>query len=476
MKAYAVAALVLATPFAAQAADPAINKVETGLLPAVVAKGAPAQAMSLSDEMRALHVPGVSILVIHKGKVAWVKGYGVTSDGGEAVTADTLFQAGSVSKPVAAMAALKLVQDGRLALDTPIDDTLKSWKLPDNAFTAQNPVTLRRLLSHTAGTTVHGFQGYAAGEAVPSVVQVLNGEKPANSAPVVVDQPVGQSYRYSGGGYTIMQQAVVDATGTAFPDVVEANVLVPLGMTRSTYRQPLPAGTARVALPHDEGGRPVTGGPHTYPEMAAAGLWTTAPDLARYALELMTAPKGQGKVLNADLAKTMLTPGLGSWGLGLQVAGGPANPYFYHDGANEGYKATLVGYPASGDGAVILTNGDQGYQLGQEIVRAIATTYNWPDFRPITRDYVAVPIEAQKRFIGIFEIKDLGTFEILKAGDQMVAEIRAGQRLALLTGSDHSFFTTAQNIVLTFASADDPDNGVVDADGFHAEFHRVAAK
>ncbi len=463
----------------AEAAKTPMAAVEQGLLPAVIAVGQGAgstQALSLKSEMDALHVPGVVIAVIHHGKVEWIKGYGVTRAGGQPVTADTLFQAGSVSKPVAAMAALKLVQDGKLSLDRPVNAGLKTWTLPENDFTRTTPVTLRHLLSHTAGTTVHGFQGYAAGEAVPSLTQVLDGAKPANSDPIRVDQPVGQTYRYSGGGYTVMQSLLIDTTGKSFPEVVRNEVLQPLGMRRSTYEQPLPAARmAEIAWPHDEAGKLIAGGPHTYPEMAAAGLWTTAPDLAAYVIEIQDALKGQGRVLSQDTAKTMVTPVKGDWGLGLEIGGATKDIYVYHDGSNVGYKATLVGYPTRGDGAVILTNGDQGYQLGQEIVRAIATTYGWPDFQPIQRRQVALDMAQQTRFTGTFTIKDLGSFEIRQDGNHLVAEIRAGQVYALLPSSDHGFFMTAQDIVITFASADNADDGAIDAGTFHAEFHRVAA-
>ncbi len=477
MIALLAALAVSAQPVAARTAAERQHQVETQLLPAVVATGANTPALTLSGEMQALHVPGVAIAVIHNGKVEWIKGYGVARLGGAPVTADTLFQAGSVSKPVAAVAALKLVETGRLALDAPVNSQLKSWKLPDNDFTRKTPVTLRRLLSHTAGTTVHGFAGYAAGDAVPSLTQVLDGARPANSESIRVDQPVGETYRYSGGGYTIVQQTMIDVTGKTFPAILRDTVFAPLRMSRSTYDQPLPAARlGEVALPYDEAGQPIAGGPHTYPEMAAAGLWTTAPDLARFVVEVQNAANGKGRVLSGDMARTMLTPGQGHWGLGFEVEGEGAARSFYHDGSNAGYKATMVGHPASGDGAVVLTNGDQGYQLGLEIVRAIAVAYGWPDFHPVMRQAVALDLAAQRRFVGIFDIKDLGTFEVREADGHLVAEIRKGQVYPLIPASDHGFFMTAQDIVITFDAAADPDHGAIDAGTFHATFQRVSQR
>jgi len=470
---------LLATPALARAdtmASAALERrqaVEAGLLPAVLVQGQPSPARRLEDEMRALKVPGVAIAVVRGGKLDWVKGYGVTSPGGPPVGPDTLFQAGSVSKPVAAVAALALVQQGALALDAPISAALKSWPLPENSFTRQAPVTLRRLLSHSAGTSVHGFAGYAAGVATPTVPQILDGAPPANSDAVRVDQPVGVSYRYSGGGYTIAQLAMTDAAGAPFPAIARRTVFAPLAMDRSTYDQPLPTGTRDVALPHDADGAPIVGGPHVYPEMAAAGLWTTASDLARFVIDIQQAGRGGSKVLSAQTAGQMLTPGLGSWGLGFKVSGQGRALAFFHDGSNAGYKATLIGHPETGDGAVILTNGDQGYQLGQDILRGIAVAYGWSDWRPVVRKPVTLALDAQRPFAGVFEIKGLGTFEIRPAGEAMEIEIRKGQAFRLIPSATRTFFVTEQDIVVSF---DDPDHGAVEADGQRFAFQRVAAR
>ena len=164
--------------------------------------------------------------------IVWAKAYGVRQAGQpDVVTLDTLFQAGSISKPVTAMAALRHVEAGRWSLDDPINDRLVSWKLPANDLQKDQRVTLRRLLSHNAGTTVHGFPGYAVGAPVPTVVQVLDGEPPANTAPVRVDIVPGSKVRYSGGGTTIVQLMMTDQLKKPFPEIMAEAVLRPLGMT-----------------------------------------------------------------------------------------------------------------------------------------------------------------------------------------------------------------------------------------------------
>ncbi len=449
-----------------------MQAVIDGLGPAVEIEGRPVARSGLVETMQALHVPGVAIAVIRQGKVDWAKGFGLTREGGEPVTARTLFQAGSVSKPIAAMTALRLVQEGRLSLDGDADAILKTWKIPSNPYTGRTPVTLRALLSHTAGTTVHGFAGYAAGEAVPTLPQVLGGVAPANSKPVVVDRPVGHEYAYSGGGYSIAQQLMVDATGAPFAELVRKTVLAPLGMSRSTEQQPLQASRlAHAAWPHDGAGAPIPGGPHTYPEMAAAGLWTTAEDLARFAIELQRAASGrQGRVLTADMGRLMTTRVKGDYGLGVSILGSAKAPYFYHDGSNAGYKATLLGYPASGDGVVVLTNGDQGYELGQKIARAVAVVYGWPDLHPVKRAAVDLAADQLARYAGSFEIEGVGGFEIHRRDGGLALELWKGVVEPMYAQAPGRFFITSHDLVLTF---DGPDRGRIAAPDFKGSFARA---
>lgn len=195
-----------------------IVRIENGLLPPVAIKGEPLHTRKMADEMARLKVPGVSVAFYDHEKIVWTRGYGYADVAAKKrVTPETIFQAGSISKPVAALAALRLVQDGKLNLDENVNAKLRKWKVPENQFTKEQKVTLRRILSHSAGLTVHGFAGYAAGEPVPTMVQILNGEKPANSDPIRVDVVPGTIWRYSGGGYVVMQLLMTEQTGEQFP-------------------------------------------------------------------------------------------------------------------------------------------------------------------------------------------------------------------------------------------------------------------
>ena len=249
----AVASGAAAPAFANDSAvDAPVRQVETGLLPRVALKENLGRPATLEQRMRELGIPGVSIAVIDEGKVAWARAYGLRDTVDKTpVTVETLFQAGSISKPIAAMGALRLIKEGKLSLDDDVNAKLKTWRVPENEFTKDEKVTLRRLMSHTAGLTVHGFPGYAIGTDIPTVVQVLDGQPPANTSPVRVDVRPGSVYRYSGGGYTVMQQLIADVSKEPFESFMQSKVLNVLGMTSSTYSQnPAPALAARRASAH----------------------------------------------------------------------------------------------------------------------------------------------------------------------------------------------------------------------------------
>lgn len=331
--------------------------------------------------METYKVPGVSIAVIEGGRVEWARGYGVKEAGKpDPVTPETMFQAGSISKPVAALVALRFVQDGRLRLDEDVNAKLLSWHVPENELTSQHKVTLRGLLSHSAGLSVHGFPGYAAGAEVPTVVQVLDGVKPANTEAVRVVLVPGTEWRYSGGGYTILQQLLADVSKKPFAELMRQMVFDRLGLSHSTYEQPLSATFAGVAATAHDDGQPVAGRWHTYPEMAAAGLWTTPTDLARIAIEIQRALAGRSdKILSSVTARQMVTRQIEDWGLGLRVEGSGTTAHFSHGGIDEGFEAYWVAYESTGQGAVVMTNGSGGLELATEIVHAIAAEYRWPE-------------------------------------------------------------------------------------------------
>jgi hypothetical protein len=338
------------------------------------------------------------------------------------------------------MAVLRLVQSGKIGLDTDVNEYLKTWKLPANAFTERAKVTVRELLTHTAGLTVHGFAGYASDAPLPTLVQVLNGEKPANSAPIRVNTDPGTIWRYSGGGYVIAQQLVQDVTGEPFAKLMKDTVLGPIGMAKSTYEQPLPKNRlTEVAMPYRGDGQPVPGGPHVYPEMAPAGLWTTPSDLAKYAIEVQRSLAGSSnRVLSAAMVRQMLTPGLNHQGLGPGLGGSAKHPYFTHGGANEGYRCDLVAYE-NGDGAVIMTNSDSGGQVAAELLRSVAREYGWPDFQPAEHSVTKVDPKVLDAYVGTYQ-GSRSTFTITREGDQLFGQLGGPRKVPLFAESERQFF------------------------------------
>jgi len=335
--------------------------------------------------MKERNITGLSLSIIDGGKIVKEQGYGFTDKGGKTpVTASTLFQAGSVSKPVAALGALHLVDKGLLSLDEDVNTKLRTWKVPSNKFTDAHKVTLRLLLSHTAGMTVHGFPGYRVGAPIPTLTQILNGEKPANTAAIRVDQIPGTKWRYSGGGYQVMQQLLVDVTGKPFPKFMDETVLKPLGMASSTYSQPLPDDMAVRAANGYGGifGQPIDGAWHVYPEMAAAGLWTTAGDLARFAIGIQNAGSGQSNpVISQSLTQQMLTTQRNNLGLGLFLESSGRTLRFGHDGVDAGFDASMKAYAYLGKGAVVMINKNDNWKATDQIFRVIAEQYQWPDYK-----------------------------------------------------------------------------------------------
>jgi len=355
------------------------------LLPAVLIKGDP--GWSIDERMKNFKVEAVSGAVFKDYQVLWTEARGLADrEAGIPATTDTLFQAGSISKPVAAAAVLKRVEKGELALDRNVNDYLKSWKLPDNELTAKRKVSLELLLSHSAGTTVHGFPGYAVGEPVPTVPQILDGMAPANTEAVRVDLAPGTKFRYSGGGTTIAQLVQMDTTGRPFPDLLRELVLKPAGMTHSTYEQPLPPDKLKLAAAgYRANGKLLPGKRHTYPEMAAAGLWTTSEDLTRFAIAVGRSLRGdKDSLLSKEMATKMTTPYLpdAEAGLGLFASKFGSEVYVGHDGADEGFQAILTFNRDKGYGAAVMANSDRGINLAWEIIRGLAKDYNWDSYLP----------------------------------------------------------------------------------------------
>lgn len=394
-----------------------ISAVEQGLLPAIGVVGEDLPLYSLEERMEHYNVPGVSIAVVEDGKLQWAKGYGVANtETDNPVTSATLFQAGSISKPVAALAALKLWEDGRLDLDTDVNTYLKGWKVPDTIYTKDEKVTLRRLLTHTAGVTVHGFPGYAASDAFPDIIQVLNGE--GNTPPILIDTIPGTLWRYSGGGYTIMQKVIEDVSGQSLEAYMRDHILPELGMGASTYQQPLGSKYAlQGSAAFNSEGEQVEGLWHNYPEQAAAGLWTTPTDLANYCIQIQEIYEGkEGGLLTKNTVEAMLTKHQGDWGLGPALQKEGDSLLFGHGGKNKGFSNNMLAFAHQGKAMIVMTNADRGVDLMGEVMRAVSAQYGWGISEPRMVNVVSQPLDSLKRFAGQYQldflVPEIGEYKI----------------------------------------------------------------
>lgn len=424
-----------------------ILRIENGLEPNYRISGDSIPTFNIEERMEELGIPGVSIAILHEGKIEWAKGYGYADVSlKKKVDTQTMFLAGSISKPVAALRTHQLVEQGKIDLDANINTYLKSWKLPDNQFTKEEKVTTRRILNHTAGLTVWGFPGYDKGDTIPTIPQVLEGK--GNTDSVRVYKKPGESWMYSGGGYTIMQLMMTDIEETSFPELMQQNVLDPLGMTSSTFINPLPEKYHTIAATgYRANGSEVEGKWPIYPEMAAAGLWTTPSQLILWSKEIQKIQQTQKDgLLKVASVNEMLTKGNGGHGLGPGV-----DEHTYgHGGADEGFRAQMTAWKDYPIAVVIMVNSDNG-SIIQEIMLSIAKEYNLPGVAPRTRTVKEQTKSELERFIGTYKFNDLGNAEIELKGN--VVEFSADfldEPVIILPETNTKFFDKSDGTYFDF--------------------------
>jgi CubicO group peptidase (beta-lactamase class C family) len=447
---------------AAAPSDPSspVERVEHGLIPETRVKGERA-GWSIEERLRSHHIPGVSIAVIHDYRVVWAGAYGVADvETGAPLTPATLMHAASVSKMVTAMAALKMVEAGRLSLDADVNQVLRSWHVPDSPLTRATPVTLKELLSHTAGVNLTGFPGYAEGEPLPTLLQVLEGQAPANTPPVRVVAEPGKACRYSSGGTAIVQQVLSDVDGRPFPAVMKELVLDPLGMEHSTFEQPLPKDRlALAASAHDFDGTVLPGKHRTYPQMAAGGLWTTPTDVARFLVEVQLALDRRPSRVSTQVATQMTTPvmslgdGEDDVALGTFVERPHGAAYFGHDGLGEGFLAIARASVKKGDGAVVIANGWQGFAGGEllmEILRSVAVAYGWDGWLSPPIELARVDAAHLAALAGRYGAGPDGSIVVAAKGDRLEARAPFREPQELLPVGGDVFVARADGARFTF--------------------------
>lgn len=431
---------------------------ERALRRTVAIEGAENQRFELAARMEHYRVPGLSVAVIEDCRIVDARGFGSRTWGGAPVTPETRFQTGSISKSVTAIAALRLVERGTLSLDGDVQRQMQDWPYDK----ARGPVTLRQLLSHTAGTNLEGMKGYLPGHPPPTLAQILRGETPANTPAIVVERDPGSRWNYSGGGYIVTQALIGEATGKDFAPLMRELVLEPLGMTSSGFEQPPSnADRARSALGTSADGSPLPGKWRVYPEMAAAGLWSTPSDLGRFAIGLARSVRGEtGAIIGKDAAAQLMTRGPGNWGLGVDLGPADGARQISHTGKNVGFTSMFIIYPDSCQGAVVMTNGYDGGWLINEVMRAIGDVYRWPA-RNTLLARAALPLSGQiaERFVGTYRLRDFPAerFSITRDSDGALIWAREGHvGRSLLPEAEGKLFSPDSVMTIEALSPSEP--------------------
>jgi len=406
-----------------QTIDPAIQKkitaVENSLAPSIVF-GDTIPKLNIEKRMKETAIPGLSIAVIRDYKIEWAKGYGwADTEEKRKVTTDTRFQAASISKSINSLGVLKLVEMGKLDPEADINNYLTSWKFPYDSLSHNKKISVYNLLSHTAGLDIHGFPGYEKTDTLPTLQQILDGKRPANTKAVRSLFEPGKKYKYSGGGITISQLILTNVTNNNYADWIQKNVLQPLDMTNSSYQQP-PTAPSNLATGYYGNGKPVTGKYHIYPEQAAAGLWTTPTDLAKYIIECQLALEGRSKkVLSQSMMKKRLTPYIDSnAALGVFIEKKAGQLYFTHNGGNEAFLCTSYGSMQGGNGVVIMINGEN-FAVINELLNSVAIVYDWKGFyNPTFKKIVTLPKDTLQKLVGNF-LLEKDTLTVSFCGDAL---------------------------------------------------------
>ncbi|MCC6182854.1 MAG: beta-lactamase family protein [Bacteroidia bacterium] len=358
---------------------------------------------NILERMKFYNVKGISIAVIKDFKINWAKGYGFADSAqNRMVDTKTMFQAASISKSLNALGVLKLAQERNLNLTADINTYLKSWKFPYDSVSKGKKVSLLNLLSHTGGINVSGFDGYAKTDSIPSIIQILNGQSPSNSDAVKSIFEPGLKYKYSGGGTTISQLIIEDVTGKSYTDYMENNILKPIGMKNSFYTNTTSEKKLKLLATGYNADKEVTMKYHIYPEKAAAGLWTTPTELAKFVIETQKSLLGKSnKILSQKMTQLMLTPYVdNSSALGVFIEDKEGVKYFRHGGVNEGFTSLYFGSLVNGNGAVVMCNSTDKTIL-YEIINSIATVYKWKNYyKPVPKKIVKIDSVELSKYIG----------------------------------------------------------------------------
>ena len=331
------------------------------------------------------NVVGMSVAIIEKGEISWFHQYGLKKEGvNEKIDSSTIFRCASISKPITALGVLKLHEEGKIHLDSNVNIYLKDWKLKMNRYTKDSIITIRRLLSHTGGINFHGGGEFDQTKDVPNIIEVLNGK--AYSPKIKAKRIPGTQFKYSGGGYTILEKIIEDVSGQSFSEFMEVNILKPLEMNRSTFKHLYAKDSIKnVACGHWDDKTTLDDGWKLNSTIAAGGLWSTSGDLCKYIIEIQEILNGKSDgILKIETVREMLVPLIKSgdsndWALGPYVRQeSDGTWYFGHTGHNDGYHSILdASFTISQGGFVFLVNTEVPLSFYSRIYTPVFDFYGW---------------------------------------------------------------------------------------------------
>lgn len=408
------------------------DKVQESILPLVVIDGETNPA-SIEERMAKSTTPAFSVAVVQKGKLDWSAAWGHLQTGGAKADCGSLFQAGSIAKPVTLLAALRMQSAGLIDFDKGIDTYLSSYQLPVGKQTKNNPVTFRNLLTHTAGIVRGGYAGYAQNEPMPTDQKIARGEAPSNSRSVEVVNTPGASLAYSGGGYTLIEIALQDQLNKPFEQIMRKWILAPVDMKQADFTVPLPrTHYPHTAHGHQIGGAAITGGWNNYPEQAAAGLWATATDLAMFLLEIHKGYHGKSDFFSQASIRELFSSPINNHAYGFRLMGEGDQVFITHYGGTVGYRAGITLNLQTGDGAVFLANSNNGANLGEEFFSAVSRVYDWPVFRAQKVKRVEHSSADLDSLVGIYSFGQQDwQVSVVRERDSLKLVFPAGNRLPL---------------------------------------------
>ena len=447
------------------------KNIENNLIPIYSIKGQP-KKMSISDFLKRDNIPGLRIVFIDKGKMAWSADYGYADiEKKTKVNLNTVFAGASLAKPVAAVTALNLVEKGKLDLDENINEKLVEWKVPENEFTKTQKVTLRRLLSHTSGLDRQLWSEYLEKDSIPTFEQMLTGEKPSIDSGLRFFNEPGKTRKYSNTGYLIVGELIADVSGESFADAVDHLVFKPAGMTNSTFRQSLPDQLRnRVATGYSGNLRPF---PYKiYPFGAAGAIWTTPDDLGKFVISLMKDYKTDSHIiLSKERSKNIFNKGDDKDKLAFSLWTYKNDIIFRHTGHSLGFTSFIFGSVDKDQAVIVMSNGENTEDLFDHIQRAVAEEYKWDYFRPEFYNAASVDSQSLKQFTGQFDWE--GNFLIITKEDNKLFVLINSDRYQLIPIAENQFLIPEKSLKLIFPKREDKSIEIWKANGDSSQANKI---